>query len=484
MSKKGIVIIFAVTSIFLFVNGVANFGYENRSKFLQIGILLLCFLLICMGAYKLINYLAEEKVFVVLYCIKSKMRIAETVSVAILLLAAVVTRILAAIFVKAPTQEKQFLYEDVLFPAQKVMKDILEPFQGISVGAVEGYEVFNILISIISTVLVYLIVKNMYGRSGALTGLLICALWPSHIFGITYDSEKYFCTMLFLATIYFFLMFRRANCWPIFSGLAGVTLGVLAYMQTSMYVLFVLFIASAFVKGEEGRGRTFGENFVKRIPAVAVSVVVAIFVINGVNGSVASKLQISNTKLTGTNGYGLLTGMNAESIGNENEQDYEFLMENYEEGNNPKDAQNVCGMAAWQRFSENKAESFNLMLKKAQYIFGCGANLEMRKDMSKSGFIYLEDAYYLLILLAAGIFSIELLMRAQKGNINFIVVTSILITISGAIYMFEETIQMQFGVLLAICGSAIVSIIYRRGLQFEITNNELGEEFQEEKAVN
>lgn len=483
MSKKGIVIIFAVTSIFLFINGVANFGYEDRSKFVQIGILLLCFLLISMGAWKLIHYLAEEKVFVVLYCIKEKMRIAETVSVIVMVLAALVTRILAAVFVKAPVQESEFLHEDVLFPAQKLFQDILAPFQGISIGAVEGYEVFNILMSILSSLLIYLIVKTMYGRSGALTALLICALWPAHILGVAYESEKYFCTMLFLATLYFFFMFRKTRLWPVFAVLSGITLGVLAYMQTSMYILFVLFIASAFVKGEEGRKRTFGENFVKRVPAVAISVITAFLVIAGVNGSMASKLQVPAAKLTGVNGYGMLTGMNAESIGNENKDDYEFLMENYAEGNNPKDAQNVCGWAAVQRFSENKADSLNLMLKKAQYIFGCGANQEMRKEMSQNNVTYLEDAYYLLILLATGIFAIELLMRTQRGNINFIMVTGILITISGAVFMFEETIQMQFGVLLAICGSAMVSTVYRRGLGYEITNDNSNSEFSVEEST-
>ena len=55
MSKKGIVIIFALVSSFLFVNGVANFGYVSGSKFVQMGFLLLCLLLIALGAKKIIS---------------------------------------------------------------------------------------------------------------------------------------------------------------------------------------------------------------------------------------------------------------------------------------------------------------------------------------------------------------------------------------------------------------------------------------------
>lgn len=470
MSKKGIIIIFAVVSIFLFVNGVSNFGYVSGSEFVHMGILLLCLLLIALAAFKIINYLAEERVFIVLYCVKSKMRAAEIISVSILLLISLTARIVAAFKVKVPEKDTEFLHSDVLFPAKKLYQDILGVFQGFAGSTVTDYEIFNILVSVVSLFLIYLIVKSMYGRSGGLTALLISALWPAHILGVVYNDDRYFCTMLFLAVVYFFLMFRKTKYWPVFSCLAGVALGVLMYMQTTMYVLLVLFLISPFIKGAEGKNRTFGGNFIKRIPAVAVSLAAAFLVIGGINGSIASKLDVSKSEITGINGYAIMTGLNAANIGNENEKDYQFLMNSYEEGHNAKDAQYVCIWAAKNRFDENVTESFNLILKKAQYIFGGDHNLKMNKDMGESYFVYLEEAYYLLILMATGIFAVEFLLRNHRGNINFIIVTGILIVISGALFMVEEAVQMQFGYIMTICSGAVVSIVYRRGLGYDADN--------------
>ncbi len=467
MSKKGIVIIFALVSIFLFVNGVANFGYISGRKFVQMGILLLCLLLIALGVKKVINYLAEEKVFVVLYCVEKKMKATEIVTVTVFLLLTLMTRLLAAVKLKTPVKEVEFEHVDVLFPAQRIYQNVIGMFRGIAGTVLTEYEIANIIMSLLSVILIYLIVRTMYGRSGGFVALFISAFWPSHILGVVYNNDKYFCTVLFLAVIYFFLMLRRTKLWPIFSVLAGAALGVLAYMQTSMYILFVVFVASVFIRGEEGKGKTFGQNVLCRAPAIVISFVVACLVITAVNGKIAGDLELEKKKVTGVSGYALLTGLNVENIGNENKKDYDFLMENYDETNNAKDAQYVCLMEAGKRFNMNKGESFNLILKKAQYIFGCGYNLEMRKDMSQSNIIYLEDAYYLLILLATGIFAIELLQRTHHGNVNFIIVIGILTVLSGAVFMFEETVQMQFAYIMVICSSAIISIIYRRGLNVE-----------------
>ncbi len=464
MSKKGIGIIFALVSIFLFVNGVANFGYISGSKFVQMVILLLCLLLIALGVKRVLNYLAEEKVFVVLYCVEKKMKTTEIVTVTVFLLITLITRVLAAVKLEASVKEVEFEHIDVLFPAQKIYQDITGVFQGIAGTVLTGYEITNIIMSLLSVILIYLIVRTMYGRSGGFAALFISALWPSHILGVIYNNDKYFCTALFLAVIYFFLMLRRTKLWPVFSVLSGIALGMLAYMQTSMYILFVVFIASVFVRGEEGRKKTFGQNVIHRIPAIVISLVIACLVITIVNGKVAGDLDVEKKKVTGVSGYELLTGLNAENIGSENKDDYNFLMENYGESGNAKDAQYVCIGEAGKRFGEKKGESLNLILKKAQYIFGCGYNLEMRKDMSQSNIIYLEDAYYLLILLATGIFAIELLQRTHHGNVNFIIVIGILTVLSGAVFMFEETVQMQFGYIMAICSSAIISIVYRRRL--------------------
>lgn len=464
MSKKGIVIIFALISVFLFVNGVANFGQTDGSEFVSMGVLLLGLLLIVMLTWKVINYLAEEKVFVLLYCIKEKMMIAETAGLAVFLLAGLITRIVVAIKVKTPIEIKEFEHTGILFPGETLYQNITAVFGNFSGGSIASYELLNIVASVVSMVLIYLIVRTMYGRSGGLVSLALSALWPSHIYGVVYDSEKYLCTMLFLAAVYFFILFRRTKYWPVFSVLAGVMLGILAYLQTSMYILFIVFIISPFIKGEEGRERTFGENLLKRIPAAAISIVVAFLVITITNSAIAKDLGIASSKITSIDGYAVLSGFNLEAGGNENEEDYSFLMENYEEGENPKDAQNVCLRAGFERFATNKAQSINLLLKKAQYIFGCGYDLPVRVELSKSNFIYLEDAYYLLVLLGTGIFAVEMLQRNHRGYINFVIVMGILTVLSGAMFMIEGTVQMEFGYIMAICSGAIISILYRRGL--------------------
>lgn len=464
MGKKGIVIIFALISMFLLINGVANFGTVSESEFVYMGVLLLCLLLIALLASKLIAYVAEEKVFVILYCIKKKMMITELVSCGALLLAGLIARIVAASKLESVNSVKEYEHLDVLFPAEKLY-DSLEGFFGVfSVGNISGCEILNIVASLVSILLIYFIVRTMYGRSGGLVALAISAFWPSHIYGVSYHSERYVCTLLFLAVIYFFILFRKTKYWWVFSPLCGLCLGVLSYMQTSMYILFVVFVASLFIKGNEGREWSFSENFMKRLPALAVSVVVAVITIIVVNAVMAASLGIDAGKITGINGYEVLSGFNLDSNGNENDADYEYLMSNYQEGKNPKDAQLMAMSAGIQRFMDNKIESFNLILKKAQYIFGGGFDLSDRADMGESKFIFFEDAYYLLVLLGTGILAVELLQHNHKGYINFIIVIGILIVIFGAMFMAESTVQLQFGCIMAICSSAMVSILYRRKL--------------------
>lgn len=464
MSKKGIVIIFALISVFLLVNGVANFGTVSESEFVYMGVLLLSFLLIAMLAAKLIAYVAEEKVFVLLYCIKKKMMIAELIGCGVLFLAGLIIRIVVACKLDYRKPATGYEHLDVLFPAEKLYHSLVGFFDNFAVGGISGCEMLNIVASMLSILLVYFIVRSMYGRSGGLVVMAISAFWPSHINGIAYDSAQYVCALLFLAVIYLFIYFRKSKYWWAFSLACGVCLGVLIYLETSMYILLAVLVASVFIKGEEGREQSFSENFMKRLPAAAISIVVTFVTIAGVNMAMASSMGVEAGKITGVNGYAVLSGFNVESNGNENKEDYEYLMSNYEETGNAKDAQRVAMDKGVQRFMANKSEGFNLMLKKAQYIFGCGYELASRVELSGSRFIYLEDAYYLLILLGTGMFAVELLQRNHRGYINFIIVIGILTVVSGAMFMTEGTVQMQFAYIMAICSSAMVSIYYRRKL--------------------
>lgn len=464
MGKKSIVVIFALISIFLFVNGVVNFGQINDSGFVYMGALLLGFLLIALITWKVIQYLAEEKVFVVLYCIKKKMVIAEVVTGSILLLAGIIARVLVAVQVNDQVKNDKFEHLSLLFPAEKLYENIVAVFENMATANITGYELLNIITACLSMVLVYFVVRAIHGRSGALVAVLITAFWPSQIYGVVYNSKKCFCTMLFLAVIYFLIMMRKEKKSIIFSVLAGISLGILAYMQTSMYILLLMFIVSPVIKGEEGKERTIVENILKHIPAAVISIVVTFVVIAGINSGMANSLGIPASKITGVDGYALMTGVNQEFTGVENEADYQFLMENYEEGKNPKDAQRVCFGEGLSRFDENKVDAINLLLEKAQYVFGCGYDFAVRVDLSESSFAYIEDAYYLLLLFGTGIFAVELLQRSHRGYINFVLVMGILTVLSGALFMIEGTVQMQFGYIMVICSSAIVSILYRRSL--------------------
>lgn len=462
MSRKGIVIIFALLSIFLFANGVANFGHVGGSKFVEMGIMLLCLLLITLGVKKVIDYVAEEKVFVVLYCVEKKMKITEIVMVTALSVITLVTRIVAAGKLETVVEKSRFKYEEILFPAQKLYHDITGLFQGIAGGAFTEYEIANIIMSVLSVILLYLCVKSMYGRSGGFFAMCVGGLWPSHVLGVVDDDVKYLCTLLFIATLYFFLMLRKGKVWPVFALLVGACLGILVYMQTSMYILFVVLLASAIIRGEEGREQTFGKNLIRRLPAVALSLMSACLVISVINGKVAGDFEVEKRTMTGLNGYGLLTGLNIQNNGKENKEDYKFFMDNYGKYHNVKDAHYMCISEAGRRFGENKGESLNLILKKTQYMFGCDYKIEMRKDMERSNMVYFVDAYYLLILLVTGIFAVEFMLRTHHGNINFVMAIGILTVISGALFMLGETVQMEFGYIMAICSGAVVSIVYRR----------------------
>ena len=464
MGKKSVVIIFALISIFLFVNGVVNFGQISDSGFVYMGALLLGFLLVALISWKVIKYLGEEKVFVVLYCVKKKMMIAEIMAGGLLLLAGIVGRVLVAMQVNNISVDEKFEHLSVLFPAEKLYDNVVMLLKPMATSSITEYELLNIITASLSMVLIYFIGREMYGISGAVVAILLTAFWPSQIYGVVYNSKKCLCTMLFLAVIYFFIMMRKSKKSIVFSIFAGVFLGILAYLQTSMYILLAIFIVSPVVRGDEGRERTIIENLIKRIPAAVLSIGITFLVINGLNSVMAKDLGMPVAKVTGLDGYAMMSGFNQEYDGTENGADYEFLIKNYEETKNPKDAQHVCLGNGLARFDENVVEAINLLLKKAQYIFGCGYDFAVRVDLEESSFAYIEDAYYLLILFGTGIFAVELLQRNHRGYINFVLVMGILTVLSGAMFMVEGTVQMQFGCIMVICSSALVSVLYRRCL--------------------
>jgi len=464
VGKKFVVAVFALISMFLLVNGVTNYGDVSGREFLYMGILLLVFLMVALIINKIITYLAEEKVFVLLYCMKRKMMIAEIVSISVCAVITLVSRFVIAARVQISTIGEEYEKLPQLFPARKVYEAFVGIFEGMAGGSISGYELCNIFCNIVAMVFIYLIVRSMYGRSGGILALFIAACWPSHMYGVVYYNPQYFCGMLFLAVIYFIMLSRKGALWYVFAALTGVALGLLIYMQTGMILFVVVLLASLFVRGDEGKERTLGENFMKRIPAVAVSLGVALIVNIGVNGMVATSLDLPSSKVTGMNGYAMLTGFNEESKGKENKEDYDYLMNNYKEGNNPKDAQMLCLGKVYDRVSENFGGTVNMILQKAQYVFGCGYDLAIRVDMSASKMIFVQDAYYLLILLGTGILAIELLQRQHHGYINFVLGVGSLLVFAGALFETGTGVQLEFGFILAICSSAIVSILYRRAL--------------------
>lgn len=464
VGKKIVVAIFAFISMFLLVNGVNSYGDMSGSEFLYMGILLLVFLVIALVINKIITYLAEEKVFVLLYCVKKKMMMAEIASVCVCALITLISRFVIAARVQISDLGEEYEKLPELFPARKVYEAFVSVFNGMAGENITGYELCNIFCNIVAMVLIYLIVRSMHGRSGSILALFITACWPTHMYGVVYHNPQYFCGMLFLAVLYFIMLSRKGKLWYVFAALTGLFLGLLIYMQTGMILFVVVLLASVFVRGDEGRERTLGENIVKRIPAVAVTLGVTFVVTLGVNSMVASSLGIPSSKVTGINGYAMLTGFNEESKGKENEEDYEFLMSNYREGNNPKDAQMLCLGKVYDRISDDFGGTINMILQKAQSVFGCGYDLAIRVDMSASKMIFVQDAYYLLILLGTGMLALELLQRQHHGYINFILVVGSLMVFSGALFESGTGVQMEFGFILAICASAVVSILYRRAL--------------------
>ncbi len=464
VGKKIVVAVFALISMFLLVNGVTNYGDMSGQEFLYMGILLLVLLMVALVIKKGITYLAEEKVFVLLYCMKRKMMIAEIASVSVCALITLISRFVIAAKVQISTLGNEYEKLPELFPARKVYGALTGIFETVAMGNITGYELCNIFCNIVAMVFIYLIVRSMYGRSGGILALFVVACWPTQMYGVVYDNPQYFCAMLFLAVIYFIKMFRKGTLWYLYAPLTGLALGVLIYMQTGMIFFVVVLLASLFVRGEEGKERTVGENFLQRVPAVAVSLVVTFVVLMGVNGIVASSLGYPSSKITGINGYAMLTGFNEKSQGKENQEDYNYLMDSYKEGNNPKDAQMVCLGKVYDRISENFGSTVNMILQKAQYMFGCGYDLAIRVDMSASKIIFVQDAYYLLILLGTGVLAIELLQRQHHGYINFILVVGSLLVFAGALFETGTGVQLEFGFILAICSSAVVSILYRRAL--------------------
>ena len=464
MGKKSIVVIFALISIFLFVNGVVNFGELGDSGFVYMGALLLGFLLIAMIIWKVVKYLGEEKVFVVFYCVKKKMMIAEIATAAGLILAGIVGRVLVAMQVNQPAPVEKFEHLSAIFPAEKLYENIVSMFKPMATATITEYEMLNVISASLSLVLMYFIVRTMYGMSGAVVAVLITALWPSQIYGVVYDSKKCICTMLFLAVMYFFVMMRKGKKGIVFSIFAGACLGLLAYMQTSMYILLVIFIVSPAIRGDEGKDRTIVENIIKRLPTAIISVGITFLIITVIDTSIAKDLGLPASKITSIDGYAMMSGLNRQYDGCENEVDYQFLMRSYDETKHPKDAQMVCLGNGFLRFEENLVQSINLVLEKAQYVFGGGYDFSVRVDLDESSFAYIEDAYYLMLLLGTGFFAVEVLKRNHRGYTNFVLFLGILTVLAGSVYMIEGTVQMQFGCIMVICSSAMVSLLYRRSL--------------------
>ena len=307
---------------------------------------------------------------------------------------------------------------------------------------------FNLAVTMLSCVLVWLIARMTAGKPAGILALAIMCFFPSMILYSNFvASEPMFTFFLLLAMLLFTLSmkptpFKKKMPWVITIELVltGIALAVGSFVRPMALIYLIsvgicLFTTDIEFSDLPQNDIPLGVRAVNRGWKRFLIVFVVYFLLNRLLTFTVS--YNTNREIAGGTasfGYNLLVGLNLQSFGGWNEEDAQYLYDALEETGSGAEAQRICRDMALQRLKTDPRALGDLFIHKFEVLWGnddYGASwnilfMDQQGNLTpeRESFLYrmmdVSDFFYLFVLLASGLAGVIMVRKIPTTSYSFV----------------------------------------------------------------
>ncbi len=305
--------------------------------------------------------------------------------------------------------------------------------------SVEVGQFFELFVSCVNILLVYLLARSLRGRLAGLIAATLEAFWPSQIFYANQISSEPVFTLMILVCLLLaahLLKERSSVKWGqqyVLYVLLGVLLALSSALRPLGIIILVAILICILCSGgyiKSPNLTSANKNILEKGWMRALVVLFAFMLCSSATKScIASTIDRQPASSTSSFGYNLLVGMNIDSIGTWDQSDSTLFSDTFKATGSADSAHQACLSLAIQRMEENPIGILNLMAEKYFYLwrfddYGIQWNLLFMDQQGTltpelknmlNNFLFINDIYYIFVLSIAAIAGF-FLWRRRKGS--------------------------------------------------------------------
>lgn len=252
---------------------------------------------------------------------------------------------------------------------------------GVSVFAAETA---NVVLYTLTVLFLWLTVRMLVGRLGALNAAAIAAFMPSTILYSNFVASEYLFTFQLMVCICLFTLslhpteMKEKHPWtvPVETALLGFLLAVASTVRP-MAQIFLIAAMLCLLRGSQKLPAKPKNDLPLALrcsdKGYKRCMILLIFFMSFNKAFTASTAYTIDRELAGGSssfGYNLLVGLNSESNGGWNDEDSAYLYQVLDETGSPSAAQEACRDLAFQRLQDDPDKLLNLFIHKYQVLWG------------------------------------------------------------------------------------------------------------------
>ncbi len=324
-----------------------------------------------------------------------------------------------------------------MFPHVYGYPAVLARVFGLFGTSVYNAELFNLLVSLGSILLVWWITRLIRGRFAALVAMLLWTFLPSVILYSDFVASEPFFTFVLLAAILLFVLSLREteqktkHHW--FCLIELVLLGLVLAFGSFIRPMAMIFLVAVIIcmLPMEKKVYDIPRNDVPLgVRAVDAGwkrclIILLVYFLFSKLFTLGTSYAV-NRELAGSSasfGYNLMTGLNLQSYGGWNQEDADYLYDAFDETGSAQEAQLISRDMAFERLKVDPRALLDLFIHKFDVLWGnddFGASwnilfLDQQKNLTpeRESFLYrmmdVSDMVYLLLVFGAGIYGFVML---------------------------------------------------------------------------
>ena len=378
--------VFVVSLVYALAAGVVTLGEGKEYPYLQGGIFLMLLLgmwIVLNSGVALVARLDPERRL--RGAVRTKK--AQTVFVAVVLAVGAVLRVLVVWKLPMQPESDYRTYYEIaqliakgtlrsegpgfcdyiaLFPHVYGYPYVLSMVFRVFGASVRTAQVFNVALSMLTVLLVYLTAKRAGGRLCGLVALVFSAFWPSQILYVNMVAGEYLFSFMLMLGLYVFVKavtdLSRGARHPVAGVLEHIFLGIWLAMTAAirpmaLLLLITVALCTAFervripvrlTKDQPVSLVFLSKGWMRCLTVVAVFMAARGLITIGVTNAVDRDLASGSSSF----GYNMMVGLNTASGGGWNQEDYDFLSASMRQTLDATQAHLACRDLALQRLAD------------------------------------------------------------------------------------------------------------------------------------